>query len=308
MRRTLLLPLSLGLVVAIAVVGGAPSTHAVATVSDPAHSGNYTVAGTVIDSFTSLPLAGAQVGTNLGPSTVTNQTGAFNLTVPCAPSVVLKVTAVGHHRDNLNVRLGQNLTGIQVSLVPFMFRLEGAVIDVQNSQPIAGAVVRFTPGTANTTTSSGGQFSVDLPNGTFELTVTASGYPTLHDSVSMNGTNATEYLLMSPTGSGNSTTNGSSIGGGPGSFFANFARSLSTWVGMLVVASVVGAAFAVGVFGFRHRRRRERHAAADAEISLYTIPARESELEKVTEEGAAGETYDSRSARRRYRAFWRRLL
>lgn len=278
--------------------------------SAPSHGGGtYTVSGHVTDSFTLLPVPGARVDTNLGPWSTTNVTGAFNLTVPWAPSVVLKVTAAGFHRDNLNVGLGHNVSAVVVTLKPFMFRAQGAVVDIQSSSPVVGAHVSVTPGSESTTTSATGQYTLCLPNGTFALTVTAAGFPAFHELLWMNGTPMTKYLLLTPY-SNASAPPGTSPGGSGGvpAFWSGLAGLSQSTTGVVTVILVVLAAVGLGVFAVQHRRARIRRIRAEeAGAMLFTIPAREPE--RGTRDGHHGsDISDSRKLRRRYRAFFRRLF
>ena len=58
--------------------------------------------------------------------------------------------------------------------------IAGSVINIRNNQPIDGATVAAQPGDHTTTSGTDGKYSLPLDEGTYDLTVTASGFDPFH--------------------------------------------------------------------------------------------------------------------------------
>lgn len=231
----------------------------------------FTVSGAVLDSFTGSPVGGASVGTDQGTTTTAATNGTFLLTIAPAPSVLLRISAHGYHRDNLLVPLDANVSDVVVELDPFLFPVTGVVLAENGSGPVPGAEVSVHPGTEVVSTSENGSYRLLVPNGTFTLVVAPLGSPPFDASLTVAGQPVRSPPLIAPTAPGGGTgTPGAPVGAGSGGLGgpAGFAVLIAA---AMLLAGALGAVTVLAVGSCRGTASRRR--APDPPMPLAGLPA-----------------------------------
>ena len=235
-------------------------------------SATITMSGNVTDAMSGAPVAGATVSTNLGASTTTNTTGGYILTVQSG-SFTVTVFAAGFHGLSQPVTLRNSAAGQNLQLNPYTFTVRGTVAAASTSLPIVGANVSG-PFHLTAITNTKGVFTLLLENGTFPLTVNATGYRSSTIWVTVNGTTQTPYFLLVASLSGNS----------------NSGIALSGPALVLAVGLVLGAGTAGAVYVVLFRRGQRLYRGAP----LAGLPSQQTEAE-----AAHPRSMDRRATRRR---------
>ena len=131
------------------------------------------LAGTVTDSETSAPIAGATVSVN-GSSAQTDTNGMYQFTLrPSSYAVIILAEKYAQQGASVTITAGDTTT-LDFQLVPLDGTLIGIVTDSETSEPIAGAVVNGNGSSVQTDTSGTYQFA--LSAGNYTITVSAEGY------------------------------------------------------------------------------------------------------------------------------------
>jgi carboxypeptidase family protein len=157
-----------------------------------------TIAGQVLDSLTKLPIAGATVSLSpTGATALTDANGNFSFGV-AAGTYTVTASAVDYNSASQTVTLnnGQkvNVNFRLVSITSFG-SLNGTVTDGATKAPIAGATVTLSDGMIRTTDSNGNfSYSIVL-NGTYTLTVSAPGYVTQSQAVTIRAGHTTNVQI-----------------------------------------------------------------------------------------------------------------
>ena len=86
-----------------------------------------------------------------------------------------------------------------LTLLPFTFRLSG-VVSYSNGSPVQGAVVRLSPLNLSTSTGVLGNYSFQVPNGTYALTVTKAGAELDQETIVVSGGSAVRNVTLAPSG------------------------------------------------------------------------------------------------------------
>lgn len=154
--------------------------------SFPLHAqANATIAGTVTDSVTTLPISGALVeairGNSVRYSTTTAMNGTYTLSGIEPSNYTLVFSAAGYQTYSVGANPKNNQTLIvDAALVPIGGAIAGTVIDAMSLLPIGGASVYiFKNGTlidTQTTNGAGMYTAADLAPGDYTVLATASGY------------------------------------------------------------------------------------------------------------------------------------
>ena len=133
------------------------------------------LAGTVTDSVTGNPIAGATVS-YAGATTLTDIAGSYSL--PTAPlgSYQLSASAPGYSGGSQTVTVKPAATSTQgFSLAPLPGSVGGVVTDAATGLPVAGVTVSYSGGQV-VTDSTGAYTSTPLAEGTYGLDASAPGY------------------------------------------------------------------------------------------------------------------------------------
>jgi hypothetical protein len=212
---------------------------------------NFTVSGrvTVSGALPPVPIAGATVQANSGPSTTTDSNGNYTFVIPSGLETIT-YSANGFHRGSKTIFVKTDVTDVNVTLVPVTYTVSGDVLDSATHSPIAGATVIVEPGGTTLTTAADGSYSIPLANGTFELTVAESGYFSVSDNVTVAGAPVTHVFFLNKTTGGTSTT---------------------TIPPPYLIGAGVAALVVVGIVAFTFTRRRAK-AAREREQQRSTRP------------------------------------
>ena len=175
------------------------------TSTAPPPTTKYTVSGAVTNG-SGAPLANATVAISNGPNSsarLSDANGSFSFTVPNG-SYQLTATLSGYAASSANVSVsGQNVTGVSLVLHPTppppvgTYSVTGAVTDSTTGTPLSGATVtaNSTGAPTATTTTVNGTYFLDLPNGSYVLTATMSGYVSASESLTVAGAPIAQFNL-----------------------------------------------------------------------------------------------------------------
>jgi len=142
-----------------------------------------TIAGQVIDSQTRLPIAGAAVSVNPGgQAALTDINGNFSLSVsPGTSTVTAKATGYGSASQTVTVNGGQ--------------KTNGSVTDSLSKAPIVGATVSLSDGMVRVTDVNGNFSFAIVLSGSYTLTISAVGYVTQSQVVTVKTGHATSVQI-----------------------------------------------------------------------------------------------------------------
>jgi hypothetical protein len=135
------------------------------------------ITGTITDSVSNSPLAGATVSYS-GGSTTTNSSGQYTLTGVTPGSVSLTVTLAAYNTSTgtATVVAGSTTTkNFSLILTPTSGTITGAVTDSVSQAKLQGVTVSYSGGSA-TTDSTGRYTLTSVPAGSVVLTAASTGY------------------------------------------------------------------------------------------------------------------------------------
>jgi len=159
-----------------------------------------TLAGTVTDSGTAQPIAGATVSAGTASAT-TNASGQYTLSLPPG-SYTATASASGYTSQSAAVSVTAATTTTQnFALAPNPGTIIGTVTDGRTAAPLSGATVSYSGGTA--TTDSAGHYTLsNVVEGTYSLTGSATAYISKTASVTVGpGASVTQnFALTQPAG------------------------------------------------------------------------------------------------------------
>jgi hypothetical protein len=144
--------------------------------SPPPTTDSVTITGNVTDANTSTPIPGATVTID-GYSTVTNQSGGYNITDLPLGLYTLSVNAVGYETKNATLNAsspGVYTMDFQIRKTISVSTITGIVMEEGTKNPISGALV--TANGYSTTTDSEGRYTLIVQPENYTVTASASGY------------------------------------------------------------------------------------------------------------------------------------
>jgi len=132
------------------------------------------IAGTVTDALTGNPIEGANVTAN-GHSATTDTEGHYTIQLPPRTyNVTASATKYISHSKTATVT-SETTTSLNFTLIPLNGTISGKVTDSSTGNPIAGATVTANGG-ISVSTGTDGTYSIELPPGNHNVTVSANGY------------------------------------------------------------------------------------------------------------------------------------
>lgn len=142
--------------------------------------------------------AGMTPGKEAGYNITIEYANNTNVTEPHLPNafsnLVVKTEVGGEYMFGMVVR-GQ------------VFALHGVVTDASSGRAISGATVTISPSYNTTTTDSTGAYVfTGLANGTYNLSVTDSGFTSRVTSIQINGTSVVKDVTLASTGGGSTSS------------------------------------------------------------------------------------------------------
>ena len=186
---------------------------------------------------------GMTVGVHAGYNISVSFDNETTLTAPTVPNLFTNLT------------IAQSVTGeymFEMTVAPTFYHLSGLVADAVTSVGISGATVTLIPGNGTTTTTNAtGAYSFpEVVNGTYTLSVSAPGYETTNETVTIANADATQNVPLYK-GTGSAPPQGS------GAANKGLFGSLSPWW----TVPIVGVIIVLAAF-LLWSRRRDAGAAA----------------------------------------------
>lgn len=143
-----------------------------------------TIAGTVTDSVSGLPVAGATVSAG-SASTTSTATGAYSLPNLWAGTYTVSASAAAYLTAQKVVSLSTGTVTADFALVPYVGSISGTVTDWSTGLPLEGATV--STGTTSASTDAAGAYTLaGLAPGSHTLVASAAGYVDLARSVAVS--------------------------------------------------------------------------------------------------------------------------
>jgi hypothetical protein len=191
----------------------------------------------------------------------------YNITIEYSDDVNVTEPSVPNAFGNLTI--AQSVTGeymFQMTVMNQLYQLGGAVTDQATGRAIGGAVVSVSPGgeSAVTTSSSGLYSFTGLANGTYTLSVSASGYPDSSATVPISGGNAVKDFTLS-----NGTTSSNGGGSNPQHSSTNL---LSGTTGLALIGGVVAVLAALALLLVLRGRRKASPGASTSDENSGASP------------------------------------
>ena len=145
----------------------------------------FTVTGTITDAISSAPISGATVSFGSHATAITAADGTYSLAMPAgAQTISISKTAYRTDTETITIASGTNAVSRALSQTC----TASGVITSSGGGPVAGATV--TLGTDSGTTDFNGDYNICTVVGTRTLTITATGYRTDTETVTLTtGTN-----------------------------------------------------------------------------------------------------------------------
>ncbi len=156
---------------------GAVTPEPAITIAPIPTSSTVQISGSVVVAGTGAAIGAASVtlwvGSADAASTVTGPSGTFDFSVPSG-GYVLTAAAPGYGTVNQTLLASETISNIVLALTPFGWTVSGAVTDGLTGVPVPGVGI-WAPGGLLGVTTSAGTYSVELPNGTYNLTAVVTG-------------------------------------------------------------------------------------------------------------------------------------
>jgi Carboxypeptidase regulatory-like domain/CarboxypepD_reg-like domain len=160
--------------------------------------GAATITGQVQDSQTHLPIAAATISLSPGGASVlTDANGNFSVSVdPGSYTVAASAATYNSASQTVSVNSGQKTTlSFKLVSITAYGSLAGSVSDSATKAPVVGATVTLSDGLIRVTDGSGNfAYSIVL-NGTYTLTVSALGYATQSQVVTIRAGHTTNVQI-----------------------------------------------------------------------------------------------------------------
>ncbi len=187
----------------VVIVGGRTTLAATEFLNRLGTDTSYPVSGTVLANGAGLPgaVVAAEVGGVVAGSASSGSSGAFTLTVLYG-TYDLVVTAPGEATLTLPVVVHGPVTGLKLTLSTQTYAVTGRVTDGLTGSALSGVEIEDA-GVVLATTGSSGTYSLELANGTTQLTAVYDGplpvnYADVDVAVSLNGAPAVRDITMYP--------------------------------------------------------------------------------------------------------------
>jgi phosphoesterase family protein/carboxypeptidase family protein len=185
----------------------------------------YAVAGRVQFGNGTLVAAGVDLLLNSSVAGTTAPNGSFGLWAMNG-TYLLSARAPGWYSVPVPITVAGIPLARVLVLVPFTFELSG-VVTFANGSPVAESVVRLTPTNLSTVTTANGQYALDVPNGTYTLTVQLGGAEVARSTVVVDGSSAVRNVSVVTTPAGGTPT-------------GSLLPIVSSLIGVAAIALVVG--------------------------------------------------------------------
>jgi uncharacterized protein (DUF2141 family) len=148
--------------------------------------GTGSISGTITDSATGSPIAGAKVMVNCHTSATTGSDGRYTIANLAAGDYTVMAMKMGAYAmkaypNPVHVAEGQAVTGIDIALAPMggggNGSISGTVYDKKTNAPIAGAKVTASGCMKSAMTAEDGTYTITgLADGSYTVRAMKSGY------------------------------------------------------------------------------------------------------------------------------------
>jgi len=132
-----------------------------------------TIAGTVVDASTEDPIEGATITAN-GYSVTTDTEGQYTIQLLHETYTVTASATKYHSQSKPATVTAETTTTLNFTLTPINGTISGTVTDSSTGNPIAGATV--TANGISVSTGADGTYTIEVPPGTYNVTVSMNGY------------------------------------------------------------------------------------------------------------------------------------
>jgi len=196
--------------VSVSAAGFSPTTRNVTVAGAPIDIGNLSLGsltfpawGRVTSSASGAAIANASVNaTTLATSlnAATNASGGFSFSLPNG-TYEMMVSAPGFLPRSTNLTVaGAPIDLGNISLQPRTYRVDGSVVSSDLSLAIPNATVNVSTDPAPTrgTTNASGEFTIEVPPGSYRVTVSATGYVTANESLLVGSPNVSVVYTLVP--------------------------------------------------------------------------------------------------------------
>ena len=176
----------------------------------------------------------------------------YNITIEYSNGSTLTEPSLPNQFTNLTI--AQEVTGeymFEMTVSEQLYGVGGTVQDSATGAAIAGATVALTPGNATpTTTGLTGAYSfAGVPNGTYTLAITAAGYWSTNETVTVAGQDVTKNVALTNSSTPRNQTGPTGTGGSGKT--SSFLSGTTPW---LIVAGVVVVAAVIAFLALRRRK------------------------------------------------------
>ncbi|MGB9586964.1 MAG: carboxypeptidase regulatory-like domain-containing protein, partial [Armatimonadota bacterium] len=201
------------------------------------------------------PISGATVMSEGGAYSTTSGTdGSYSIGEVLPGTYNMIASKTGYQSQTIvGVQVSANQTTVvnfNLSVIP-PGTISGIVKDTSNN-PLVGVLVSTNIGGYSTTTTSGGNYSMSVPPGTYNLTASKSGYQsqTQNNIVVTSGNNTTVNFTLSPVSYGTISgvvrdTNGTTLGGATVSTSTGGYSTTSASNGTFTLSNVLAGTYSV---------------------------------------------------------------
>ncbi len=157
-----------------------------------------TVQGTVTEADTENPIIGATIASDDGESTTSADDGSYTFEV-LEGERTITVTAENYVLSNNTITVdGDSTYSLNFNLNPSPATISGQVADSSSNQGIEGAVVAY--GDGDTSTDQNGNYSFEVPAGTYTISVTATDFNPKEETVAVTaGQSRTVNFMLALT-------------------------------------------------------------------------------------------------------------
>lgn len=167
-------------------------------VVDAAARADYDLTGTVTNTLSSAAESGVLVTiTGTGQTATTNGSGAYSIpNVPKGAAVALTGAKSGYNGYSSTVNLASGDATKNFTIA--RRTISGTITSSLDSSPVAGVDVFITSISRSTTTDGSGNYAlIDVPDGSYTLEATKTGYVSYSDSVTVTA-NVTKNFTVDP--------------------------------------------------------------------------------------------------------------
>ncbi len=181
--------------IAIAGSGVAFTSAYVDFIKGPSVAGTYSTTFTVTDTETGDPVSGAEI--NIDEKVITTNASGLAYVELENGSYPYTITLAGYFDASGTITVDNNPVNENVSIDPITsFDVNFTVQEDGTADPIQGAVINIDGSTL--TTDNSGLAAINLENGTYTYTVTATGYLDQSSSVTINGASEAVSVSLVP--------------------------------------------------------------------------------------------------------------